>query len=99
MKTLSFYSNFDTASKQNLTPLPRLVRTAATGGTASATMLRLEVAAKVTFRSVEVTGRLSSCRGAHLGRSGRFGGCAGNGTHARRAKVMVGRGNGRGEGF
>ena len=49
MKTLSFYSKFDTASKQNLTPLPRLVRTAATDGTASATMLRLEVVANVTY--------------------------------------------------
>ena len=99
MKTLSFYSKFDTASKQNLTPLPRLVRTAATDGTASATMLRLEVVAKVTTRPVEVSGRLSSSRGAHLGRSGRVGGCAGNGTHARRAKGMCWRGIGQGEGF
>ena len=52
-----------------------------------------------THGARKVTGRLSSCGGAHIGRSGRVGGCVGNGTHARRAKVMVGRGNGLGEGF
>ena len=70
-----------------------------TGGTALAATLRSVVVAKVTTRPAEVAGRLSSSRGAHLGRSGRVGGCAGKGTHARRAKVMCGRGIGQGEGF
>ena len=99
MRTLTFYSKFDTVWKQNLILPPRLARMAATGSTALAATVRSVVVAKVTTRPAEVAGRLSSCGGAHLGRSGRVGGCAGNGTHARRAKVMVGRGTGRGEGF
>ena len=88
-----------TSEKNKILSAPPPTPTAPGGrtrrGTSTATSARV-VLAKVTVRPVEVAGRLSSGGGAHLGRSGRVGGCAGKGTHARRAKVMCGRGIGQG---